>query len=810
MTPWAGLGGLEVPDPWQQEAVQALRAGEDVVVSAPTGSGKTRIFEWWVEGGGLREGQAVYTVPTRALANDKFLEWKARGWRVGLVTGDRTLQPEAPIVVATLETQRERLLSGDPPRVLVVDEYQLITHPERGLHYEVSLALAPAETQLLLLSGSVANPGEVAEWLKRLGRRVRLVVTRERPVPLEELPVRNLPMPGVGRREGGYWARVARGALVAGLTPLLIFAPRRSEAERIARAISAALQPAAGFRPEESWRNLLGRNAWSLLQRRVAVHHSGLTYPARAGLIEPLAKFGHLDFIVATTGLAAGVNFSVRSVLISDTRVIEGAIERELRPDELLQMFGRAGRRGLDETGTILTTEHGPGLLDAAPLPVSGRMEMEWPVLLRVMEGAEGSAARARDFLGRLFRRTPPILGFAEEEGASDRLVSTAGGQHLGPLRREMLDATENWKLRRDFSPGKVPLSKCLGRYREAWRPAGQIPREELFPGRGRLCRLAVAKGEFCYGKEEPVARPTDGGEDEFELLPGVCRSLRMNPKERVTLRQIKEVVAGLLAGEGRTLHDVCWRGRVLVLRWNYASRLVEAWQDPSGAWLLDPPSRTVEMQAGVEMHRDGEVWYPCRGTALHAWRELGLIDESARVTPRGQLVGRFHGGEGLLLAAALEDVDYPVEELVVHLANMRGGFRFSGLPPGGSERLAAAARQAYGFRSYPGYLLEGLPPGYGENTAEALRWSEQQGWEGLRKFCPEAGRGDLERARLEWISLLRHVAEMDLPEISRWSELREAAQAYLRRLPELPALPELSGRWRQRALRKTEGYPPR
>jgi superfamily II RNA helicase len=115
------LNQVKVPDLWQQQAVAALRSGQDVVVQAPTGSGKTLIFELWSNQGKNR-GQAIYTVPTRALANDKLAEWRARGWDVGIATGDLALNLDAKVVVATLETQRSRFLRRVGPRLLVIDE----------------------------------------------------------------------------------------------------------------------------------------------------------------------------------------------------------------------------------------------------------------------------------------------------------------------------------------------------------------------------------------------------------------------------------------------------------------------------------------------------------------------------------------------------------------------------------------------------------------------------------------------------------------------------------------------------------------
>jgi superfamily II RNA helicase len=130
-----GFGaGLVIPDLWQQEVVRALQQGKDVVVQAPTGSGKTYIFELLYPN---LKTQAVFTVPTRALANDKLSEWRARGWDVGISTGDVALNLDAKIVVATLETQRGRFLRGEGPGLLVMDEFQMLGDPMRGVHYEL-------------------------------------------------------------------------------------------------------------------------------------------------------------------------------------------------------------------------------------------------------------------------------------------------------------------------------------------------------------------------------------------------------------------------------------------------------------------------------------------------------------------------------------------------------------------------------------------------------------------------------------------------------------------------------------------------
>ena len=388
---------LTVPDLWQQQAVRALRDGQDVVVHAPTGAGKTYIFELLYPE--LR-GQAIFTVPTRALANDKLAEWERRGWDVGIATGDIARRLDAKVVVATLETQKGRLLQGRGPALLVVDEYQMISDPIRGVNYEVAIALTPPNTQLLLLSGSVANPGDLVEWLRRIGRNATLVSHEERPVPLQEIELGALPDErwGEGR---DWWPRQIAKALRAELGPILLFAPKRNAAEELARQLAGALPADRTLPLTREQESLAGPRLAKLLRARVSYHHSGLSYAQRAGLIEPLAKAGELRVVVATMGLAAGINFSMRSVAITGTSYLAGNFARQVRPDELLQMYGRAGRRGLDESGYALVTAEPPRLMEARPRRLRRAGQVDWPTLVAVMGAA---AERGEDPLAAAWK----------------------------------------------------------------------------------------------------------------------------------------------------------------------------------------------------------------------------------------------------------------------------------------------------------------------------------------------------------------------------------------------------------------------
>ena len=458
------LNQVVVPDLWQQQAVAALRQGKDVVVQAPTGAGKTLIFELW-SNQGKNHGQAIYTVPTRALANDKLAEWRARGWDVGIATGDLAENLHAPILVATLETQKRRLIEGDGPALLVVDEYQMLGDPDRGLNYELAMALAPAKTQLLLLSGSVANPQEVVKWLRRLGRDAILVKHEQRPVPLEEVHANNLNyhLPSEIR---GYWPRFVAKALAEDLGPILVFAPRRQAAESLAAELARQLPAPNPLQLSHDQKLLVGEHLAKMLKSRVAYHHSGLSYGARAGVIEPLAKAGQLRVVVATMGLAAGINFSLRSVALAGESYRRDYAEQPLKADEILQMFGRAGRRGIDEMGFVLVAANEIRMRDGYPCQLARSGMVDWSALLGLMSVAaqrdENPFAEAVRVQERLFTTRPIVLGVEESMKHPDApcglKTDAERARHVRQRVRELLNSRGEWQAYP--KPVEVPLNQ--------------------------------------------------------------------------------------------------------------------------------------------------------------------------------------------------------------------------------------------------------------------------------------------------------------------------------------------------------------
>jgi len=782
--------GLIIPDLWQQEAVRALQQGKDVVVQAPTGSGKTYIFELLYPN---LKTQAVFTVPTRALANDKLSEWRARGWDVGISTGDVALNLDAKVVVATLETQRGRFLRGEGPGLLVMDEFQMLGDPMRGVHYELAVALAPKATQLLFLSGSVANPHDVVAWLQRIGRDAVLIEHKTRPVPLEETDLGNLPDSQFVQSRN-FWPRMIGRAMRADLAPVLVFAPRRAAAEQIAQAIASALPVRDPLRLTPAQEATAGKSLTKLLRNRVAYHHSGLSYAARAGVVESLAKAGQLNVVVATMGLAAGINFSMRSVIVTDRRYFAGNFERQVEADELLQMFGRAGRRGLDEVGHALYTNDLPRLSDTKARQLRRAAQVDWPSLISVMHAAkqrgEQPFAAAVELTHSLFsvQRVPLGVEHSLESGPRPcgLWVTDDRARFVRRGMIEMLNFLEEWEAKP--AAESVTLGRAFVRENDRWRRALTVPRMLDGVGTGNLCRL---REQNRYGRELPVATVLASGKVALakwlrrELQPGKSVQ-RSTPNAQRSMRtralnheEFESEVRPLLSDLVKPGVIVDWimRGNLISLRLDYANVPVNARIDSAGKALIEPPERENlpdVCRTCDQLEHDKTV--AIVNSPTYAWRHLGLVEPDGTPTRRGMIFSFFHGGEGLAVAVALEDETYPIDELVFDLANIRAGPRFAGedAPMGG--RLGILCQRIYGRADYPGYLSMGVPVQYGAGASEVVRALVADP-RSKHKLTSELLRhGDIERALVEWRSILRHVVLAPAYPLSRWTDLKAVA----------------------------------
>jgi superfamily II DNA/RNA helicase len=821
------LNAVTVPDLWQQQAVAALRDGKDVVVQAPTGSGKTLIFELWSNSGKPR-GQAIYTVPTRALANDKLAEWRARGWNVGIVTGDLAENLSAPVIVATLETQKNRLISGEGPTLLVVDEYQMISDADRGLNYELALALAPAHTQLLLLSGSVSNPQHLVQWLTRLGRNAVLIRHEHRPVPLEEVHTNNLNY-HVPSEIRGYWPRLVAKALAEDLGPILIFAPRRQGAESLAAELARQLPAPNPLQLSPEQKQVVGEHLAKLLKSRISYHHSGLSYGARAGVIEPLAKAGQLRVVVATMGLAAGINFSLRSVALAGESYRRDAVEQPLRSDEILQMFGRAGRRGLDETGYVLITANEIRLLEARAAHLSRSGAVDWSALLGLMQSAAEQgrdpfreAVRAQE---RLFTTKPIVLGVEESLKHPDTPcglhTDAERSRHVRKRQREILNSRGEWEsypalmektVREVFvsSDGShaAPDIQSSGAAVEDHAPTIGGATGSLLPalsvqaalekvGAGMLVVLQEsANGEKTYGRASTVADKISA--DRVIIAKWVRRLTNWNGRQAdrsIWQNQIAPLVAQKLAALRTPVVKFVNQAERILAYVSIADLTMRVPVDKYGVALWKPVEREVLPYdcAQCSLTETCKQLPTATGTAL-TWRRLNLVDASGKPTLRGRVVSFFQQGDGLAIAAALEDERYPLDELIYDLANLDGGFRFCGDENRYGGRLAIACHEKFQLLSIPGYLENGLPPKYGYGAEAVVQSVHQNPLNKQRWITDLLGAGDIDRAIIEWRSLLRQITHA--PELAwpRWRALQALAKTILNETesPTLTDLPRL------------------
>lgn len=375
-------------DPWQQKALDALFRGSHVVVDAPTTAGKTRIVEAYLRDK-IDQGElfrACYTCPVKSLANDKFREMKALfgDQLVGISTGDIKHNLAAPIIIATLESYRNSLLGRESSLAIdlvIFDEYHYIQDYSRGSAWQEAIILSHSTTQLLLLSASVANSEDFVRWIQGIhSQKTVLISTSYRPVPLKNLvfdgkkwiledylPKNISPTSSDGQIvSAGTFAAALRASEEAGLTPTIIYTGKRLATEKMARVLAHTMPPLT-----ESARAHVKKQLQGVLKKHqneewidprfrrlvedtgIAYHHSGLPPSVRA-TVESLLKEGIIRICVATSGLSLGINFSVKSTIIADKkRPGDQGMERYSASD-VLQMTGRAGRRGKDLVGYSL------------------------------------------------------------------------------------------------------------------------------------------------------------------------------------------------------------------------------------------------------------------------------------------------------------------------------------------------------------------------------------------------------------------------------------------------------------------------
>jgi hypothetical protein len=309
----------------------------------------------------------------------------------------------------------------------------------------------------------------------------------------------------------------------------------------------------------------------------------------------------------------------------------------------------------------------------------------------------------------------------------------------------------------------------------------------------GNLCRL---KGEAAlYGRQVALAVfPKEEGRAKIVLVKWMHKSLAQlwrqtraqapHPPRYWELDAFEKELLPLLpqlTSGGRPAEIIEHNGLISV-RLDYSQASVMARVDSLGKPLLNPPRREIEPPSANFAELAGMTVTATEASVAETWFRLGLIDAQARPTRRGIIFSFFNHGEGLAIAAALEDVHYPVAELVRDLANLRAGHRFSEVSQS-SGRLGSLCRLTYMGMTCAGYLQQGVPPEYGDGAAEVLQ-RVRVNPALVDEFVNETLRpGDIERADLEWRSILNHLMHAPDYDWDRWRELRAAAAAQMTKL---------------------------
>jgi hypothetical protein len=350
--------------PHQEEAVLELLAGNNVVLATPTGSGKSLVAIAAAMAAQADDRVSFYTAPIKALVSEKFFELCAvfGAQDVGMLTGDVSVNADAPIICCTAEVLANiALREGARADVgmVVMDEFHFYGEPGRGWAWQVPLLELP-QAQFLLMSATLGDTSELAADLtRRNGRETALVDQAERPVPLtfqwslepladtlEELvstgqgPVYVVHFTQAAAVEhatsllGSFGSRPGRTGLGAG--------PGEERAAAIRERL-AGVRFAAGF----------GATLSKLLRAGIGVHHAGML-PRYRRLVEQLAQAGLLIVICGTDTLGVGINVPIRTVLFTALAKYDGSRMRVLRTREFLQIAGRAGRAGFDTAGTVV------------------------------------------------------------------------------------------------------------------------------------------------------------------------------------------------------------------------------------------------------------------------------------------------------------------------------------------------------------------------------------------------------------------------------------------------------------------------
>ena len=580
-------------DPFQEQAIRHVMRGESVIVSAPTGAGKTLIAEFAIYRALAAQQRVIYTTPLKALSNQKFADFTRQygSETVGILTGDVKVNPRAPVLVMTTEILRNMLYAERPEGIAsaVLDECHYLGDEGRGTVWEEIVINCPTTMQLVALSATVSNIGEIAEWISEVHRPIHAIYHPVRPVPLQYLLCRqdgeivSLDAPRrahvvaaeVRIREGRrqfrgrdgqrHWRRrpASPSQVIPQLQerrwlPAIYFIFSRSGCERALRRFledgGSLLDPERVAEAEEAIVNTL-RDYPSImpetevnglllagLRRGAGLHHAGVL-PALKRLTEVLFERGLVKVVFATETMSLGIHMPAKSVVIQGIRKRTDVGFRQLMLNELTQMGGRAGRRGIDPEGKCIIA------LDAP--------EAEEEVRQLLAPSRSGEPIQSRFRVG--YSSAALLVDLYRDPVAIRRIIESSFGQFQNRRRIQVLQAERVELLKRVAKAEGISSPCCtitdLLAYREG-RTALEADRERV-----RRLGLGSKRSGRRRGKSGSGVPWSEGLHEARQRLEAMGLELSRMPCHRCPHRGDQE---RLLKRSDRMRHAIEGRGQSL------------------------------------------------------------------------------------------------------------------------------------------------------------------------------------------------------------------------------------------------------
>ena len=376
-------------DSFQVDAIESLYKKLNVLVTAPTGAGKTIIAERGIEEYLDKGNRVIYTTPIKALSNQKYHDFLNSGFETGLLTGDRNENPDAGLIIATTEILRNMIFTNDERindiGLVVLDEVHYLADKERGSTWEEIIIHLPKDIKLLCLSATIGNENEFLNWIVSQRGPTDLIQSKIRPVPLEISLItaskddkqilaikstedkRNKPIFRLDKKFERYRKPSLSDQISYIInkkaTPCILFYFSREKVENKARyAADLNLKSKKNDQLKHLFKNIfddITDEEYQLLNldelywmwsRGVAYHHAGLA-PIVKEFVEFLFINKHIDILFATETLSLGINMPAKSIIIDSSFKYDGLKTRLISKSEFLQLTGRAGRRGIDSKG---------------------------------------------------------------------------------------------------------------------------------------------------------------------------------------------------------------------------------------------------------------------------------------------------------------------------------------------------------------------------------------------------------------------------------------------------------------------------